>query len=80
VLLLVSAAQSVAQTPDQPPMGKADYTIRIGTGLVELSPEHIVPTALYNGQFPEPMVRGLQTGSVLSYPCKLAKNRGSGNE
>jgi FtsP/CotA-like multicopper oxidase with cupredoxin domain len=36
---------------------KADYTIRIATGLVELSPQHIVSTTLYNGQFPGPLVR-----------------------
>ncbi|MGA7325084.1 MAG: multicopper oxidase domain-containing protein [Rhodomicrobium sp.] len=36
---------------------KADYTLRIGTGLVELAPEHIVSTTLYNGQFPGPMLR-----------------------
>ncbi len=35
----------------------ADYTLRIATGLVELSPEHIVSTTLYNGQFPGPLVR-----------------------
>lgn len=37
--------------------GPADYTIRIGTGLVELSPDHIVATTLYNGQFPGPLIR-----------------------
>jgi FtsP/CotA-like multicopper oxidase with cupredoxin domain len=36
---------------------KADYTLRIATGLAELSPEHIVSTTLYNGQFPGPLVR-----------------------
>ena len=36
---------------------KADYTLRIGTGLVELAPEHIVSTKLYNGQFPGPLIR-----------------------
>ncbi len=36
---------------------RADYTLRIATGLVELSPEHIVSTALYNGQFPGPLLR-----------------------
>jgi FtsP/CotA-like multicopper oxidase with cupredoxin domain len=36
---------------------KADYTIRIGTGLVELAPNHIVSTTLYNGQFPGPLIR-----------------------
>jgi len=37
--------------------GKADYTLRIGTGLVELSPEHVVSTTLYNGEFPGPLLR-----------------------
>ena len=36
---------------------KADYTIRIGTGPVELAPGHIVSTTLYNGQFPGPLIR-----------------------
>jgi FtsP/CotA-like multicopper oxidase with cupredoxin domain len=36
---------------------KADYTIRVATGLVELSPAHIVSTTLYNGQFPGSLVR-----------------------
>ena len=35
----------------------ADYTVRIGDGLVELSPDHIVSTTLYNGQFPGPLIR-----------------------
>ena len=34
-----------------------DYTLRIATGLVELAPEHIVSTTLYNGQFPGPLLR-----------------------
>lgn len=29
----------------------ADFTVRIGTGLVELAPDHIVSTILYNGQW-----------------------------
>src|SRR6516225_9470753 len=36
---------------------KAGYTLRIATGLVELAPEHIVSTTLYNGQFPGPLLR-----------------------
>jgi len=36
---------------------KADYTIRIGTGLVEVGPQHIVSTTTYNGQFPGPLLR-----------------------
>jgi FtsP/CotA-like multicopper oxidase with cupredoxin domain len=35
----------------------ADYTLRIATGLAELSPDHIVSTTLYNGQFPGPLLR-----------------------
>jgi FtsP/CotA-like multicopper oxidase with cupredoxin domain len=36
---------------------QADYTVRIGIGPVELAPEHIVSTTLYNGQFPGPLIR-----------------------
>ncbi|MEH2513742.1 FtsP/CotA-like multicopper oxidase with cupredoxin domain [Nitrobacteraceae bacterium AZCC 1564] len=36
---------------------KADYTLRIATGLAELAPDHIVSTTLYNGQFPGPLLR-----------------------
>jgi FtsP/CotA-like multicopper oxidase with cupredoxin domain len=35
----------------------ADYHVRIGTGLIELSPKHIVSTTLYAGQFPGPLLR-----------------------
>jgi len=49
-------SSSNAQSP--PPAGpKADYTLRIAAGLAELSPEHIVSTTLYNGQFPGPLLR-----------------------
>jgi len=40
-----------------PPHGKADYTLRIGAGTVELAPDRIVSTVVYNGQFPGPLVR-----------------------
>src|SRR5476649_322715 len=36
---------------------KADYTIRIGTGLVEVGPQYIISTVTYNGQFPGPLLR-----------------------
>lgn len=36
---------------------KADYTLSIATGLIELSPEHVVSTTLYNAQFPGPLLR-----------------------
>ncbi len=35
----------------------ADLTLRIGAGLVELAPDHIVSTTLYDGQFPGPLIR-----------------------
>ncbi len=47
--LMRAGAQAAAE--------KADYTVRIATGLVELSPEHIVSTTLYNGEFPGPLLR-----------------------
>ncbi len=36
---------------------KADHSIRIAKGLIELAPEQIVSTTLYNGQFPGPLLR-----------------------
>jgi FtsP/CotA-like multicopper oxidase with cupredoxin domain len=56
VLPVISAVPSLARAADPPPE-KADYELRIATGLVELSPQHIVSTTLYNGQFPGPLVR-----------------------
>jgi FtsP/CotA-like multicopper oxidase with cupredoxin domain len=60
-----SAAPTAAPVGDVPVPGTgtaaseaaADYTLRIGTGLVELSPRHLVSTTLYNGQFPGPLLR-----------------------
>ena len=37
--------------------GKAGVTLRIATGLVELAPDQIVSTTLYNDQFPGPLLR-----------------------
>jgi FtsP/CotA-like multicopper oxidase with cupredoxin domain len=53
-LLPFSAALPTIARAAEPP---ADYTLRIAPGLVELSPEHIVSTTLYNGQFPGPLLR-----------------------
>src|SRR5580692_696586 len=39
------------------PDEKPDYTIRIGTGLVEVGPQHIVSTTTYNGHVPGPLLR-----------------------
>lgn len=35
----------------------ADYTLRIGTGLIEVGPQNIISTTTYNGQFPGPLLR-----------------------
>jgi FtsP/CotA-like multicopper oxidase with cupredoxin domain len=36
---------------------RADYTIRINTGLIEVGPQYIISTTTYNGQFPGPLLR-----------------------
>ena len=46
-----------AQAEDAGVAEKADYTMRIGTGRVELAPDTIVSTTLYNGRFPGPLLR-----------------------
>ncbi|PYD80305.1 copper oxidase [Komagataeibacter oboediens] len=41
-----------------PVMGeKADHTLRIATGRVELAPDRIISTTLYNDRFPGPLLR-----------------------
>jgi FtsP/CotA-like multicopper oxidase with cupredoxin domain len=44
-------------SPGSPPGGKPDYTVRIGTGTVELAPNRVISTTVYNGQFPGPLLR-----------------------
>lgn len=51
-----SAAGSRTVVP-APAAEPAEYTIRIGTGLVELAPGQILSTTTYNGQFPGPLLR-----------------------
>ena len=43
----------------------ADHVLRIKTGLVELAPEHIVSTTIYNDQFPGPLLRMEEGRSVV---------------
>ena len=45
-----------ARAAEQAAPEKADYTLRIATGLAELAPDHIVSTTLYDGQFPGPLI------------------------
>src|SRR6516225_6591700 len=54
---LIGAMPRLAFGADETTAEKADYTLRIGTGLVELAPDHIVSTTLYNGEFPGPLLR-----------------------
>lgn len=60
-LALVTAGGAAAAcsrtSPPGPPAGKPDYTLRIGTGKVELAPDRIESTLTYNGQFPGPLLR-----------------------
>jgi FtsP/CotA-like multicopper oxidase with cupredoxin domain len=63
-LVGATATASCGRTP-RPPGGKADYTLRIGIGLVELAPDQVVSTTLYNGQFPGPLVRFTEGKSVV---------------
>lgn len=44
-------------SPAPSPDGKADYKLRIGTELIELAPDQIISTTVYNGQFPGPLLR-----------------------
>jgi FtsP/CotA-like multicopper oxidase with cupredoxin domain len=53
---LIGAVPRLAFAAAQTTPEKPDYTLRIGTGLVELAPDHIVSTTLYNAQFPGPLL------------------------
>jgi FtsP/CotA-like multicopper oxidase with cupredoxin domain len=55
--LLPVAGGGAAFAENERPAAKADYTVRIATGLVELSPQHVASTTLYDGQFPGPLLR-----------------------
>ncbi len=66
-LLFASAAASANPTSSGPGVlarsyatnqpARADVTVRIGTGLVEIAPQRILSTVTYNGQFPGPLLR-----------------------
>ncbi len=62
---LIGAVPRLAFATDEVTAKKADYTLRIGTGLVELAPDHIVSTTLYNGQFPGPLLRFKEGQQVI---------------
>ncbi len=56
---LARAAEHPGSEPRAAPpsAGAADYTIRIGTGLVELGPDTTISTKTYNRRFPGPLLR-----------------------
>src|SRR6516164_6019034 len=62
---VIGAVPRLAFGADESNPKKADYTLRVGTGLVELAPDHIVSTTLYNGQFPGPLVRFKEGQEVI---------------
>jgi FtsP/CotA-like multicopper oxidase with cupredoxin domain len=57
ILPAAAIALRDAKALDLLPAEPADHTIRIGTGLVEVGPQQIIPTTTYNGQFPGPLLR-----------------------
>jgi FtsP/CotA-like multicopper oxidase with cupredoxin domain len=57
LLPLAGRISGGARAADDSAQREADYSLRIATGLVELAPDHIVSTTLYNGQFPGPLLR-----------------------
>jgi FtsP/CotA-like multicopper oxidase with cupredoxin domain len=57
LISLAGAPPRSARGEEAAGAAKADYTIRVASGLVELAPDHIVSTTLYNGQFPGPLLR-----------------------
>ncbi len=54
---LIQAAGTADAESAVPSSGKADYSIRIATSLVELGKDRIISTTTYNGQFPGPLLR-----------------------
>ena len=62
---LAATGPRLARAAGEAPAEKPYYTLRIGAGLVELSPEHIVSTTLYNGEFPGPLLRFTEGRRVI---------------
>jgi FtsP/CotA-like multicopper oxidase with cupredoxin domain len=54
---LVAALPRPARTAGEVGGERADHTLRIARGRLELAPGHSVSTTLYNGQFPGPLLR-----------------------
>ena len=65
---LMGVVPRLARAADEVTNEKADYTLRIGIGLVELAPNRVVSTTLYNGQFPGPLLRFKEGQRVVVIP------------
>ncbi|MER6072341.1 multicopper oxidase domain-containing protein [Streptomyces sp. NPDC001817] len=52
-----TATSEAERLPSLSRKRKADYTLRIATGQVELAPDTVVSTTTYNGRFPGPLLR-----------------------
>ncbi|MGE2815174.1 multicopper oxidase family protein [Mycobacterium heidelbergense] len=65
LLAATGSATAAAGCGRQGPPEKADYTLRIGQGPVELAPDRVVSTTLYNGQFPGPLLRLTEGRAVV---------------
>jgi FtsP/CotA-like multicopper oxidase with cupredoxin domain len=65
--LLPGCARPERESPAPAPAQDtpADYAIRMATGLVELAPDRIIATTLYNTQFPGPVIR-LKEGRAVT--------------
>jgi FtsP/CotA-like multicopper oxidase with cupredoxin domain len=53
----LAGVQPRSARAQEPGATKAGATLRIANGLVELAPDHVVSTTLYNGEFPGPLLR-----------------------
>jgi FtsP/CotA-like multicopper oxidase with cupredoxin domain len=56
-LAALAACRREAPAQNASPESAADYTLTIAPGLIELAPDRIIATTLYNGQFPGPLLR-----------------------
>jgi FtsP/CotA-like multicopper oxidase with cupredoxin domain len=50
-------ANVLAAPSTSTPSERADVTVRIGIGLIEIAPQRILSTVTYNGKFPGPLLR-----------------------
>jgi FtsP/CotA-like multicopper oxidase with cupredoxin domain len=90
-LPVLGAPTRIAHAASDPPMAKADYTLRIAPVSLELAPGKTITTTGYNGKVPGPVLR-LREGSPVAInvindggypdivhwhglPCKMAPPR-----